>query len=113
MSHSSMLTCSHDIKLDISHWSETENALETKWRVSGVVQLPWKPLLAAAGGTTHVFSKVQALWLRFPGHSASKCQRAEVPLASLLAELVLLLTHASSELSRRQGESASTSSHGM
>ena len=47
-----------DIKLDIYDWQEAENQLETKWRVSGIVQLPWKPLLAAAGGTTHVFSQV-------------------------------------------------------
>ena len=47
-----------DIKLDIYDWQEAEEQLETKWRVSGIVQLPWRPLLAAAGGTTHVFSQV-------------------------------------------------------
>lgn len=46
-----------DVKLDIYDWQEAQNQLETKWRVSGIVQLPWKPLLAAAGGTTHVFSQ--------------------------------------------------------
>ena len=50
--------CRQDIKLDIYDWKEAEGQLETKWRVSGIVQLPWKPLLAAAGGTTHVFSQV-------------------------------------------------------
>lgn len=51
--------CRQDIKLDIYDWKEAEGQLETKWRVSGIVQLPWRPLLAAAGGTTHVFSQVQ------------------------------------------------------
>ena len=50
--------CRQDIKLDIYDWKEAEGQLETKWRVSGIVQLPWRPLLAAAGGTTHVFSQV-------------------------------------------------------
>ncbi len=26
----------------------------TKWRFSCILDLPWRPLLAAAGGTTHV-----------------------------------------------------------
>lgn len=55
-----MCNCRQDIKLDIYDWREAEGQLETKWRVSGIVQLPWRPLLAAAGGTTHVFSQVQA-----------------------------------------------------
>ncbi|DBA78831.1 hypothetical protein WJX77_006022 [Trebouxia sp. C0004] len=46
-----------EIKLDIYDWQEADGQLETKWRVSGIVQLPWRPLLAAAGGTTHVFSQ--------------------------------------------------------
>ena len=50
--------CRQDIKLDIYDWQEADGQLETKWRVSGIVQLPWRPLLAAAGGTTHVFSQV-------------------------------------------------------
>ena len=50
--------CREDIKLDIYDWQEQEDRLITEWRVSGIVQLPWKPLLAAAGGTTHVFDKV-------------------------------------------------------
>ena len=54
-----MCNCRQDIKLDIYDWKEAEGELETKWRVSGIVQLPWRPLLAAAGGTTHVFSKVR------------------------------------------------------
>lgn len=53
-----LCNCRDDIKLDVYDWKEAEGQLETKWRVSGIVQLPWRPLLAAAGGTTHVFSQV-------------------------------------------------------
>ncbi len=47
-----------DIKLDLLEWTETDEALQTKWRFSAVLTLPWRPRLAASGGTTHVFSKV-------------------------------------------------------
>ncbi|KAK9915073.1 hypothetical protein WJX75_004413 [Coccomyxa subellipsoidea] len=46
-----------DIKLDMLDWRETDEALETKWRFSAVLTLPWRPRLAASGGTTHVFSQ--------------------------------------------------------
>ena len=55
---SAVAACRQDIKLDLYDWQEADGQLETKWRVSGIVQLPWRPLLAAAGGTTHVFSQV-------------------------------------------------------
>jgi hypothetical protein len=44
-----------DIDLKITQWEETEDALVTSWRFSCVLDLPWRPKLAAAGGTTHVF----------------------------------------------------------
>lgn len=45
-----------DIQLDISDWTETEDGnLRTKWRFSAILDLPWKPRLAAAGGTLHIF----------------------------------------------------------
>ena len=44
-----------DVQLDISEWGETEDGnLKTKWRFSAILDLPWKPRLAAAGGTIHV-----------------------------------------------------------
>ncbi|PRW59024.1 SOUL heme-binding [Chlorella sorokiniana] len=46
-----------DIQLDITGWSETESELVTKWRFSAILDLPWRPRLAAAGGTTHVFDE--------------------------------------------------------
>lgn len=47
-----------DIQLDLLDWKETDEALQTKWRFSAVLTLPWRPRLAASGATTHVFSKV-------------------------------------------------------
>jgi hypothetical protein len=46
-----------DPKLDVFEFVENEDKREirTRWRFSCVLGLPWKPLLAAAGGTTHVF----------------------------------------------------------
>jgi Uncharacterized conserved protein (DUF2358) len=44
-----------DVQLDISEFSETKDGnLKTKWRFSASLDLPWKPRLAAAGGTMHV-----------------------------------------------------------
>ena len=45
-----------DVDLTITEWSETEDGnLRTKWRFNAILDLPWKPRLAAAGGTLHVF----------------------------------------------------------
>jgi hypothetical protein len=44
-----------DIDLKITNWEERGDELETSWRFSCVLDLPWRPKLAAAGGTTHVF----------------------------------------------------------
>lgn len=52
------LCCREDIKLDITGWEEKETELETKWRFSALLSLPWRPRLAASGGTTHVFDQV-------------------------------------------------------
>jgi hypothetical protein len=44
-----------DVQLDISEFSETADGnLKTKWRFSAILDLPWKPRLAAAGGTLHI-----------------------------------------------------------
>lgn len=48
-----------DINLEITGWEEGPDSLTTSWRFSAILDLPWKPRLAAAGGTTHVFSKVR------------------------------------------------------
>ena len=48
-----------DVRLELTGWEEGEHSLQTRWRFSGIVDgLPWRPLLAAAGGTKFVFDKV-------------------------------------------------------
>mmetsp|Transcript_35916 Transcript_35916/g.49845 ORF Transcript_35916/g.49845 Transcript_35916/m.49845 type:complete len:322 (+) Transcript_35916:78-1043(+) len=46
-----------DIDLDITSWEESESEVVTSWRFSCILQLPHRPKLAAAGGTTHVFDE--------------------------------------------------------
>jgi len=43
-----------NIDLKITRWEENEDDVTTSWRLSCVLDLPWRPKLAAAGGTTHV-----------------------------------------------------------
>jgi len=44
-----------DIKLDVFSFEEpSPDQVVTRWRFSCILDLPWKPLLAAAGSTTHV-----------------------------------------------------------
>ncbi|CAK0781517.1 hypothetical protein CVIRNUC_005393 [Coccomyxa viridis] len=50
-----------DINLEVSGWEERETELETKWRFSALLSLPWRPRLAASGGTTHVFDEETGL----------------------------------------------------
>ncbi|EFN57785.1 hypothetical protein CHLNCDRAFT_143130 [Chlorella variabilis] len=48
-----------DIDLTLTDWQEGEDELRTKWRFSATLSgLPWKPLLAAAGGTTFATGRV-------------------------------------------------------
>ena len=41
-------------------WLPPPQELRTKWKFSATLDLPWKPVLAAAGGTTHVFDQASA-----------------------------------------------------
>jgi hypothetical protein len=47
-----------DIQLDLMEFEEEGNEVRTKWKFSALLQLPWRPRLAAAGGTQHVLDKV-------------------------------------------------------
>jgi hypothetical protein len=38
----------------VYEWVEGPDTLTTRWRFSCLLDLPWRPRLAAAGGTTHV-----------------------------------------------------------
>ncbi|KAG2443128.1 hypothetical protein HYH02_009539 [Chlamydomonas schloesseri] len=53
-----------DIKLDVYDWQEGDNTLTTRWRFSCLLDLPWRPRLAAAGGTTHVIDPARGLVVR-------------------------------------------------
>eukprot|EP00752_Nemacystus_decipiens_P016453 g14708.t1 len=46
-----------DVSLDVTSWEEEEASLKTKWRFRCVLGLPWKPSLAAAGGTEFFFNQ--------------------------------------------------------
>ena len=64
------------------------NSLEAHWRFSGVLALPWRPRLAAAGSTTHVIDPERRLvvehierWKSEPGEVVARLLRpaAKVP----------------------------------
>ncbi len=45
-----------DVRLEITTWDDSDaTRLQTGWRFACTLTLPWRPRLAAAGGTTHVF----------------------------------------------------------
>ena len=50
--------CREDVQLDLLEFKEDGNEVRTKWRFNALLQLPWKPRLAAAGGTKHVIDQV-------------------------------------------------------
>lgn len=59
-----------DARTDLLSWEEEDEgegggkggSLKTQWRFSGIVGLlPWRPRLAAAGSTTHVFDPVRTV----------------------------------------------------
>eukprot|EP00775_Hariotina_reticulata_P002102 gene2102-2421_t len=50
-----------DVDLQITKWDVAESSLEAHWRFSGILNLPWKPRLAAAGSTTHVIDTDRGL----------------------------------------------------
>jgi hypothetical protein len=44
------LMCREDVKCDVTNWEELDDLkLKVSWRFSCILNLPWKPLLAAAG----------------------------------------------------------------
>ena len=73
--------CREDIQLELTGWEEAEGELRTRWRFNAILQLPWRPRLAAAGGTTHVFSPVRA-------HAGSR----EADLATVAEAILALAT---------------------
>ena len=48
-----------DVQLDLLEFKEEGDEVQTKWRFNALLQLPWRPRLAAAGGTKHVLDQVE------------------------------------------------------
>eukprot|EP00898_Chlorokybus_atmophyticus_P008331 jgi/Chlat1/849/Chrsp104S01195 len=46
-----------NIKLDVVDWQETQDQVVSRWRFRCTLGLPWRPTLAASGGTTHIFDQ--------------------------------------------------------
>ena len=42
-----------DVELNLTSFEETEDGVQTEWTFACVLDLPWRPRLAAKGGTTH------------------------------------------------------------
>lgn len=64
-----------DVQLEITDWQELDDRLVTKWRFRCILQLPWRPVLAAAGGTQHVFDPVRLS----PAYDAQQFWYADQP----------------------------------
>lgn len=82
-----------DVDLEITKWDVTADAgtLEAHWRFSAILDLPWKPRLAAAGSTTHIIDTSRGLvvehierWKSEPGEVVERLLRpaAKVPTNS-------------------------------
>ena len=46
-----------EIDLNVTEFNETDEGLQTEWRFTCILDLPWRPRLSAKGGTTHVIDK--------------------------------------------------------
>jgi len=79
-----------DVDLEITKWDvkPAEGTLEASWRFSAILDLPWKPRLAAAGSTTHIIDTDRGLvvehierWKSEPGEVVERLLRpaAKVP----------------------------------
>jgi len=43
------------VRIDVTDWNEEEDFVKAKWRFSSILRVPWRPVLAAGGSTTHKF----------------------------------------------------------
>jgi len=53
-----------EIDLNVTEFTETNEGLQTEWRFTCILDLPWRPRLSAKGGTTHVIDKATNLVVR-------------------------------------------------
>lgn len=89
-----------DIQLDITGWQEGEQDLTTKWRFSAILDLPWRPRLAAAGGTTHVFDQDTGLvvkhiesWDVEPGRVVRQLLKPSAKVPGTMWEVLMISVH--------------------
>ena len=89
-----------DIQLDITDWQEGRDELTTKWRFSAILDLPWQPRLAAAGGTTHVFDPASGLvvkhiesWDVEPGRVVRQLLKPTAQVPSTFWEVLMSAVH--------------------
>jgi hypothetical protein len=64
---------SDDVRIDITDWTEEPDFLRAKWRFSSILRVPWRPVLAAAGSTTHKFDPASGLVRESGLHQQSTC----------------------------------------
>ncbi|KAI8463095.1 MAG: SOUL heme-binding protein [Monoraphidium minutum] len=73
-----------EVRIDVdSDWKVVDSRVTTNWRFQGIVKgLPWRPLLAAAGSTTHVIDADSGLvvehierWKADPGEVVARLLR--------------------------------------
>jgi len=86
-----------DIKLNITDWEEGEGSLKASWTFSCILDLPWKPKLAAGGSTTHIFDEDSGLvvkhieeWSVEPGKVAKSLLKPGMPYPTSKAEVFMM-----------------------
>ncbi|MEW5307976.1 MAG: hypothetical protein WDW36_010342 [Sanguina aurantia] len=70
-----------DIKLDVYDFQEVDDGVDTRWRFSCILDLPWRPRLAAAGSTRHVLDAVT-------GRVVRHIERWEVEPSKVVGQLL-------------------------
>ena len=87
-----------DVNLEVSGFEAAPDGLSlaTSWRFSCILALPWRPRLAASGGTTHVFDPATGLVVRHierwdvePARVARQLLRPAAPLPTTSAEVLM------------------------
>lgn len=86
-----------DVKLKITGWEEGDDSLNTSWTFSCILDLPWKPKLAAGGGTTHLFdantglvTKHIEMWSVEPGKVAKSLLKPSAVYPTSKAEVIMM-----------------------
>ena len=76
--------CREDVKIDVFDWSEDEDSVRARWRFSSVLNVPWRPILAAGGSTTHKFDPETGLVCSLLSYTSQKPWNFAVAVPKLL-----------------------------